>query len=153
MADEHPPPPVDRITAAALTLVAERGMSGVTMSAVAAEAGVARQTVYNHFSDVDAIILGYMPSVEHAGFAAAAVAMVRKANPDVLCLCDPILGDDPGGLYVEEDVAVAVRSAQARGVAGLSELFVNEQLGIRAFTFSDPEGYQIEMQSATREGA
>lgn len=60
-------------------------------------------------ADVDAIILGYMPSVEHAGFAAAAVAMVRKANPDVLCLCDPILGDDPGGLYVEEDVAVAVR--------------------------------------------
>jgi predicted enzyme related to lactoylglutathione lyase len=51
------------------------------------------------------------------------------------------------------DVDAWYTYAQARGVAGLSELFVNEQLGIRAFTFSDPEGYQIEMQSATREGA
>jgi predicted enzyme related to lactoylglutathione lyase len=35
----------------------------------------------------------------------------------------------------------------------LSELFVNDQLGIRAFVFNDPEGYQIEIQSATRAGA
>ena len=35
----------------------------------------------------------------------------------------------------------------------LSELFVNDEIGIRAFVFNDPEGYQIEIQSATREGA
>ena len=35
----------------------------------------------------------------------------------------------------------------------LSKLFVNDALGIRAFVFNDPEGYQIEMQSATRPGA
>jgi hypothetical protein len=38
-------------------------------------------------------------------------------------------------------------------VAALSELFENAALGIRAFVFEDPEGYQIEVQSATREGA
>lgn len=38
-------------------------------------------------------------------------------------------------------------------VSNLSELFVNDGLGIRAFVFNDPEGYQIEMQSATRVGA
>jgi lactoylglutathione lyase len=32
-------------------------------------------------------------------------------------------------------------------------LFQNETLGIRAFVFDDPEGYQIEIQSATRAGA
>ena len=36
---------------------------------------------------------------------------------------------------------------------GLSELFINDQLGIRAFVFNDPEGYQIEIQTATRPGA
>lgn len=36
---------------------------------------------------------------------------------------------------------------------GLSPLFENETLGIRAFVFEDPEGYQIEIQSATRAGA
>lgn len=47
-----------RIIEAALDLMAERGMSGVTMSAVADAAGVARQTLYNHFPSVEAIATG-----------------------------------------------------------------------------------------------
>ncbi len=43
--------------------------------------------------------------------------------------------------------------AQAQALPDLSKLFVNESIGIRAFVFTDPEGYQIEIQSATREGA
>ncbi|MEL6517183.1 MAG: VOC family protein [Pseudomonadota bacterium] len=39
------------------------------------------------------------------------------------------------------------------GVANLSEVFVNDEIGIRAFVFDDPEGYQIEVQTATRPGA
>jgi AcrR family transcriptional regulator len=50
------PPAEQRIVAAALELIAERGISGVTMSAVAERAGVARQTLYNHFADVDTIV-------------------------------------------------------------------------------------------------
>lgn len=46
----------DRIIEAALRLMAERGFAGVTMKAVADTAGVARQTLYNHFSDVDSIV-------------------------------------------------------------------------------------------------
>ena len=43
--------------------------------------------------------------------------------------------------------------AQEQALDGLSDLFVSDQLGIRAFVFNDPEGYQIEMQTATRPGA
>lgn len=43
--------------------------------------------------------------------------------------------------------------AQEQALDGLSELFENDALGIRAFVFNDPEGYQIEIQSATRPGA
>ncbi|MEX0284084.1 MAG: VOC family protein [Paracoccaceae bacterium] len=43
--------------------------------------------------------------------------------------------------------------AQARALDALSELFVNDEIGIRAFVFNDPEGYQVEIQSATRPGA
>lgn len=43
--------------------------------------------------------------------------------------------------------------AQHMAFDALSELFENDQLGIRAFVFNDPEGYQIEVQSATRPGA
>jgi AcrR family transcriptional regulator len=45
-----------RIIDAALTLVAERGLTGVTMVAVADTAGVARATLYNHYSDVAGIV-------------------------------------------------------------------------------------------------
>ncbi len=40
-----------------------------------------------------------------------------------------------------------------QGVAGLTAPRSNEALGIRAFVFEDPEGYQIEIQQAMREGA
>ena len=35
----------------------------------------------------------------------------------------------------------------------VSAMFENGTLGIRAFVFDDPEGYQIEIQTPTREGA
>ena len=43
--------------------------------------------------------------------------------------------------------------AKTEQMTNLSELFVNDSIGIRAFVFDDPEGYQIEIQSATRPGA
>lgn len=43
--------------------------------------------------------------------------------------------------------------AEGIGAANLSGLFTNEKLGIRAFVMDDPEGYQIEIQSALRPGA
>ena len=46
----------DRIIHATLTLISERGFGGVTMSLVADAAGVARQTLYNHYGDVDSIV-------------------------------------------------------------------------------------------------
>jgi AcrR family transcriptional regulator len=47
----------ERITAAALALIAERGLAGVSMTEVATTAGVARQTLYNRYPDVDSIVV------------------------------------------------------------------------------------------------
>jgi len=70
-------------------------------------------------ADVDAVALGYMPSVEHVSYMATAMEMVRKENPEVLCLCDPIVGDDPGGLYVDEEIAAAIRD-ELLPIAGIA---------------------------------
>lgn len=51
------------------------------------------------------------------------------------------------------DVDAWYAYARDQGLRGLIELFENDEIGIRAFVFYDPEGYQIEIQSATREGA
>ncbi len=55
-----------RIVEATLELIADRGMSGVTMKAVAAAAGISRQTLYNHYSDVDAIVVKSMEAHQQA---------------------------------------------------------------------------------------
>ena len=51
------------------------------------------------------------------------------------------------------DVDAWYAYAKDQGVDALSALFVNDEIGIRAFVFNDPEGYQIEIQTATRPGA
>ena len=51
------------------------------------------------------------------------------------------------------DVDAWYAYAQEEALEGLSQLFVNDEIGIRAFVFNDPEGYQIEIQTPTREGA
>ena len=51
------------------------------------------------------------------------------------------------------DVDAWYAYAKEENLTNLSDLFINDALGIRAFVFNDPEGYQIEIQSATREGA
>lgn len=52
-----------------------------------------------------------------------------------------------------DDVDAWYAFARHKSLDHLSELFENDALGIRAFVFTDPEGYQIEIQSATRPGA
>jgi lactoylglutathione lyase len=51
------------------------------------------------------------------------------------------------------DVQAWYAYLQEMAVDNLSRMFENEKLGIRAFVFRDPEGYQIEIQQATRTGA
>lgn len=46
----------DRIVMATLGLIAEDGLGSLTMMRVAEAAGVARQTLYNHYPDIDTIV-------------------------------------------------------------------------------------------------
>ena len=58
---------------------------------------------------VDAVMTGYLPTVEHVAVAARAAARVRERRPDALVLVDPIMGDDPKGLYIDAKAAAAIR--------------------------------------------
>lgn len=46
----------EKIIAATLALVAQMGAAAVTMAAIAEKADISRQTLYNHFPDVAAVI-------------------------------------------------------------------------------------------------
>lgn len=55
------------------------------------------------------VLTGYLPTPAHVAIAAGALTRVRVANPSALVLCDPVFGDTPGGLYLEEAAAAAIR--------------------------------------------
>lgn len=60
-------------------------------------------------ADVDGVLTGYLPSAAHVAAAAGLIARVRARRPKALVVCDPVFGDDPGGLFLPESVAEAVR--------------------------------------------
>jgi pyridoxine kinase len=59
--------------------------------------------------EVDGVSTGYLPSASHVAAAVEIIAMVLAARPGALVLVDPVLGDDPKGLYIAEEAALAVR--------------------------------------------
>ena len=60
-------------------------------------------------ADLDAVFTGYMPTAEHVGIIADWLRRLRGQLPDIRVMCDPILGDNPGGLYVPQSAAEALR--------------------------------------------
>ena len=59
--------------------------------------------------NIDAILTGYIGSAGTATIAAKFIERVRESHPDVIVLCDPVMGDADCGLYVTEDVADAIK--------------------------------------------
>jgi pyridoxine kinase len=60
------------------------------------------------FAEIGAIITGYMANAVQAGKVAEFVAAAKEKNPDLVYLCDPVIGD-AGGLYVKPETAAAIR--------------------------------------------
>lgn len=58
-------------------------------------------------AEVGGVLSGYLGEAGQAADVARLVGAVRKANPDALYICDPVIGDT-GGLYVPEEVASAI---------------------------------------------
>jgi AcrR family transcriptional regulator len=59
----------ERIVRATFELVAAEGLGSVTMTAIADQADVARQTLYNHFTDVEQIVIAGIEEYNDVGFA------------------------------------------------------------------------------------
>ncbi len=59
--------------------------------------------------DIDAVLTGYLPSPEHVAFAHDTLERIRRRNPGLTYLCDPIIGDEPMGVYIPIDAAAAIR--------------------------------------------
>jgi pyridoxine kinase len=85
--------------------------AGLDVSPEALDAMLQALDANGWLSGIDAVFTGYMPSAAHVALAAGWVARLRGGNPGLFYACDPILGDDPGGLYIAREAAVAIRDS------------------------------------------
>ena len=60
------------------------------------------------FARTHLVITGYFASAAQVTMAAATLRKVRAAAPGATIVVDPIMGDDPKGLYVAPEVAEAI---------------------------------------------
>lgn len=59
--------------------------------------------------DHDALLTGYLPSPAHVELACQLIDQLRRLNPQIRVITDPILGDGATGLYIAEAAATATR--------------------------------------------
>jgi pyridoxine kinase len=85
-----------------------RRFAGERMASAIIEEMIDALDANGWLSGVDAVLTGYLPTAGHVASAAGAVARVLAANPAALVLCDPVCGDDPGGLYLDQSVPTAI---------------------------------------------
>lgn len=62
------------------------------------------------FQDLDAIVTGYLPSLEQVSLCDRWISKIQSLNPNLTYLCDPIIGDEPSGVYLDEAAAEAIRA-------------------------------------------
>ena len=58
--------------------------------------------------EVKAVLTGYFGSSAQPAAVARLISAMKAKNPDLLYVCDPVMGD-VGGLYVPEATAIAIR--------------------------------------------
>lgn len=56
-----------------------------------------------------AVLSGYLGTAENGAAVQRAVEKAQKASPEALFVCDPVMGDDPKGLFVHADIPDAMR--------------------------------------------
>jgi pyridoxine kinase len=60
------------------------------------------------FAGIDAVITNYFASPEQVVVAGQAIDAIKAANPNAIILVDPVMGDAPKGLYVDEAIAASI---------------------------------------------
>lgn len=105
------------IQQAAIRLVGERGMPNVSMSAVAEAAAVSRQTLYNHYPDLEAIVLDAARS--EISLAQGFIGHAVDAAPDAATALDTFVR----GTLTGQGESEVVISGSGMSPGGEGEVF------------------------------
>jgi len=78
----------------------------------------------------EAVLTGYFTDAAQVSVAHKWITRLKGENPDIIYCCDPIMGDTPGGLYVNPDVAEAV----AKTLVPLADILVPNAFELNQIT-------------------
>ena len=62
----------------------------------------------NILDEVSTILTGYIGSAALVERTAQFIAQIKKSHPAIVYFCDPVMGDQPQGLYVNQEVPNAI---------------------------------------------
>lgn len=62
----------------------------------------------NILDEVSSVVTGYIGSAELIEATAEFIRKIRNTHPEIIYLCDPVMGDVSSGLYVNDDVPSAI---------------------------------------------
>jgi pyridoxine kinase len=82
--------------------------SGVRLPAIEIEAILGVMDSLGALANCMGVLTGYFASADQVETAASRIALMKRANPSLFVLVDPVIGDGDS-LYVARDVAVAIR--------------------------------------------
>lgn len=82
----------------------------------------------------DAFLSGYLHGPGHAALAANWLKKLKARNPHMIALVDPIIGDEPKGVYTREETALALRDR----VAPLADIITPNRFELGWLTGSPP---------------
>lgn len=83
--------------------------SGTALSPETLKAMLAALTANGWIEGIDAIVSGYLPSSGHVAVVRELVGTIKSSRPLVPYVCDPVIGDDPQGIYIDPAGARAIK--------------------------------------------
>jgi len=96
------------------------------------------------FSEIDVVLSGYQGGEGIADVIIDAVARVKKANPDAVYACDPVMGNAKSGCFVAPAIPVLLRER----VVPVADILTPNQFELGFLTDTEPGSIDSTLESA-----
>ncbi|OZD48512.1 pyridoxal kinase [Rhodococcus sp. 06-1477-1B] len=96
------------------------------------------------FPEIDVILSGYQGGEGIADVIIDAVARVKKANPDAVYACDPVMGNAKSGCFVAPAIPVLLRER----VVPVADILTPNQFELGFLTGTEPDSIDSTLASA-----
>ncbi len=96
------------------------------------------------FTEIDVVLSGYQGGEGIADVIIDAVARVKKANPDAVYACDPVMGNAKSGCFVAPAIPVLLRER----VVPVADILTPNQFELGFLTDTEPGSIESTLESA-----